>query len=138
MRRQRTRSLPAVALAAAVLLSVSACGPDEATRCEEAFTAAATSVAGVSSAEWDCDFSFGGGSIRADVVVEAATKDEAVAVMDEVLQAFAAAPDLEDGWSTPQDYWNEDHTIGVGANELGFNGAPNVGEVREHYDITPG
>lgn len=137
-RRAGVRLLRVGVLAGALLLSVSACGTDDATRCEEAFTAAATSVPSVSSAEWDCNFGFGGGWVRGDVVVEATTKDEAVAVMEVVLQAFAAAPDLEDSWSTPQDYWNEDHSVGVGANELGFNGTPNVGEVREHYGITPG
>ncbi|MER5227036.1 hypothetical protein [Streptomyces flaveus] len=130
------RLLPAVVVAALVL-PVSACSSGAA-KCEEAFTAAAMSVAGVASAKWDCNFSFGGGWVRADVVIEATTEDEAIAVMDEALQAFAASPDLEDGWSTPQEYATEDRSIIVGASDVGFNGPPNVGEVREHYGITPG
>jgi hypothetical protein len=135
-RRVRERALPAIGVVA-LLLSVSACssGTDE---CEEAFAAAATSVSGVVSAEWDCSDQFGGGWQRGDVVVDATSKEEAVAVMDGVLQAIAAAPGLEDSWSTPQEYWNEDQSIGVSPNDLGFNGPPNVGEVREHYGITPG
>jgi hypothetical protein len=31
------------------------------------------------------------------VVIEATTEDKAIAVMDAVLQALAASPDLEDG-----------------------------------------
>jgi hypothetical protein len=135
-RRVRERALPAIG-AVALLLSVSACSSGTA-ECEEAFAAAATSVSGVVSAEWDCSDQFGGGWQRGDVVIDATTKDEAVAVMDGVLQAIAAAPDLEDSWSTPQEYWNEDQSIGVSPNDLGFNGPPNVGEVREHYGITPG
>ena len=122
----------------AAVLPVSACSSGKAEACEEAFKAVATSVEGVASAEWDCSFQFGGGWQRGDVVIEATTEDEAVAVMDAVLRAFAASPDLEDGWGTPQEYATEDRSIIVGANDLGFNGAPNVGEVREHYDITPG
>ena len=132
----RPRSLAAV-VAVALVLPVSACSSDDAEGCEAAFTAVATSVDGVSSAEWDCNFGFGGGWVRGDVVVEATTEDEAIAVMDAVLRAFAASPDLKDGWGTPQEYVSEDGSIKVGANDLGFNGPPNVGEVREHYDITP-
>jgi hypothetical protein len=96
------------------------------------------SVPGVASAEWECSEQFGGGWQRADVVVEATTEDEAIAVMDAALRAYAASPDLEDRWGTPQEYVNQDGSIIVGANDLGFNGPPNVGEVREHYGITPG
>ncbi|MFC9248654.1 hypothetical protein ACFT7S_32900 [Streptomyces sp. NPDC057136] len=131
------RLLPAVVVAALVL-PVSACSSGSAAKCEEAFTAAAMSVAGVASAEWECSDSFGGGWQRADVVIEATTEDEAIAVMDATLRALAASPDLEDGWGTPQEYVTEDGSIIVGANDLGFNGPPNVGEVREHYGITPG
>lgn len=127
-----------VAVAVALVLPVSACSSGDAEGCEAAFAAAATSVDGVASATWDCNFQFGGGWVRGDVVIEATTEDEAIAVMDEVLRAFAASPDLEDGWSTPQEYTTEDGSIIVGANDVGFNGPPNVGEVREHYDITPG
>jgi hypothetical protein len=122
----------------AAVLPVSACSSGKAETCEEAFTAAASSVEGVASAEWDCNFQFGGGWQRADVVIEATTEDEAVAVMEELLRAFAASSDLEDGWGTPQEYATEDRSIIVSANVLGFNGVPNVGEVREHFGITPG
>jgi hypothetical protein len=33
---------------------------------------------------------------------------------------------------------NQDGSIIVSANDLGFNGPPNVREVCEHYGITPG
>ena len=60
-------------------------------------------------------------------------------VVAALLRAFAAAPDLEDGWSTPQEYANEDRSVVVGAGDAGFRGGvPNIGEVREHYGITPG
>lgn len=129
--------LPAL-VAAASVLALSACSPGRAARCEEAFTAAALSVAGVVSAAWDCNFGFGGGWVRADVVVEARTADEAVAVVDAALRAFAASPDLEDGWSTPQQYATRDRAIIVSAGDVGFAAVPDVGEVREHYGITPG
>jgi hypothetical protein len=97
-RRARWWLLPVVV---AAVLPVSACSSDNAEACEEAFTAAASSIDGVASAEWDCNFQFGGGWIRSDIVLEVTTEDEAVAVMEELLRAFAASPDLEDGWRTP-------------------------------------
>ncbi|MEV0286993.1 MULTISPECIES: hypothetical protein [unclassified Kribbella] len=132
------RWLPAVLASTLGMLAVTACSPGKATDCEEAFRAAATSVPGVTSAEWDCNFGFGGGWQRGQLVVEAATKDEAAGVMEAVLRAFAAAPGLEDGWATPQEYATEDRAIVVGANALGFNGVPTVGQVRERYGIRPG
>jgi hypothetical protein len=137
MRREWLRLSQAV-VAVVLVLPVSACSSSRAIKCEEAFTAVATSVTGVASAKWDCSFQFGGGWVRGDVVIEATTEGEATAVMEAVLRAFAASPDLEDGWSTPQEYTTEDRSIIVGANDLGFHAVPNVGEVREHFGITPG
>src|SRR3990170_7266667 len=136
MRRERMRLSSAV-VAAALVLSVSACS-SSAARCEEEFTAVTTSITGVASATFVCSDQFGGGWQRGDVVVEATTEDEAIAVIDELLRAFAASPDLEDGWATPQKYTTEDPSIIVSAGDVGFPAVPNVGEVREHYDITPG
>ncbi|THV29053.1 hypothetical protein [Glycomyces paridis] len=134
MKTELTWALP---IAAALPLMLSACGTDLAAQCEDAFAAAAGTVEGVVSAEWDCSEQFGGGWQRAEVVVEAATEEEAVAIMEDLLRAFAAEPDLLDRWSTPQEYANEDGTIVVGTGELGFPGVPDLGEVREHYGITP-
>jgi hypothetical protein len=133
-RRARWWLLPVVV---AAVLPVSACSSGRAETCEEAFTAAASTVEGVASAKWDCNFQFGGGWVRGDVVLEATTEDEAVTVMDELLRAFAASPDLEDSWSTPQKYTTEDPSIIFSAGDVGFPAVPNVGEIREHYDITP-
>jgi hypothetical protein len=58
--------------------------------------------------------------------------------MDAILRAYAASPDIEDRWGTPHEYVNQDGSIIVVANDLGFNGSPNVREVREHYGMTPG
>ncbi|MBB4904563.1 hypothetical protein [Actinophytocola algeriensis] len=121
----------------AAVLPVSACS-SSAARCEEAFTAVTTSVSGVASAEFDCSDQFGGGWQRGHVVVEASTEDEAIAVVDAILRAYAASPDLEDRWATPQKYLNEDGSIIVSAGDVGFPAVPNVDEVREHYGITPG
>ncbi|WP_410657173.1 hypothetical protein [Amycolatopsis sp. lyj-112] len=129
--------LLAVVVAGSVL-PVSACSMGVAAKCEKTFAEVAMSVDGVISAKWDCSEQFGGGWQRADVVIEAADKKEAVAVMDAVLKAFAASPDLEDRWSTPQKYKTQDPSIIVSAGDVGFNGTPQVREVREHYGITPG
>jgi hypothetical protein len=128
------------AVAALLLLGVSACSsPEKEERCETAFTSVTMSVDGVASAEWDCNFQFGGGWVRSDVVLEPATEEEAIAVVEAVLRAMAASPDLEDGWSTPHKYTVEDSSIIVSAGDVGFTrGVPDVGEVREEWGITPG
>ena len=135
MTRRAQRWLLPVVVAA--VLPVAACSSDSAEECETAFKAVATSVDGVASAEWDCSDQFGGGWERGDVVIEATTEDEAVAVMEDLLRAFAASPDLVDRWSTPQEYGTEDRSIIVSPNDVGFNGPPTVRQVREHYGITP-
>jgi hypothetical protein len=136
--KRRARLWPAVAVF--LLLGVSACSsPEKEARCEEAFTSVTTSVDGVAAAEWDCNFQFGGGWVRSDVVLEPATEEEAIAVVEAVLRALAASPDLEDGWSTPQEYTVEDSSIIVSSRDVGFTGGvPNVGDVRAEWGITPG
>jgi hypothetical protein len=96
--RVRRWLLPAVV--AVSVLPLSACSSGRAEKCEAAFKAVATSVDGVASAEWDCSFQFGGGWQRGDVVIEATTEDEAVAVMERLLRAFAASPDLDDRYES--------------------------------------
>jgi hypothetical protein len=129
--------LSSAVVAAALALSVSACS-SSAARCEEEFTAVTTSITGVASATFDCSDMFGGGWQRGDVVVEATTEDEAIAVMDAILRAYAASPDIEDRWGTPQQYVNQDGSIIVSPGDVGFAAPPNVIDVREHYGITPG
>ena len=136
MRRERMRSLPAV-MAAALVLSVSACS-SSAARCEEEFTAVTTSITGVASATFDCSDMFGGGWQRGDVVVEATTEGEAIAVVDAILRAYASSPEIEDRWGTPHEYVNQDGSIIVSAGDVGFPAVPKVREVRERYGITPG
>ena len=123
-------------VASALVLSAKACSPGKASRCEEAFIAAATSVDGVTSAEWDCNFNFGGGWIRCHVVIEAADRGRGRRGGRGGTAVDGRITDLESGWSTPQEYVNQDGTIKVGANALVFNGAPKVGEVRARYGIT--
>ncbi len=96
------------------------------------------SVDGVASATWDCSEQFGGGWQRGDVVVEAADKAAAIVVMEAVVRAFAASPDIEGRWSTPQECKTRDRSIIVSAGDLGFRAVPTVKEVRERYGITPG
>ncbi|MBN6038309.1 hypothetical protein JYK18_25820 [Amycolatopsis sp. 195334CR] len=97
-----------------------------------------TAVDGVASATWDCSEQFGGGWQRGDVVIEAASEREAVSVIDAIMRAYAASPDLEDGWSVPQEFKTHDRSIVVSPKDLGFSGPPTLRQVRAHYGITPG
>jgi hypothetical protein len=118
----------------AVLLSL---GGARNSDCEDVFERTALAVDGVVSAEFECSDKFGGGWQRGRVVLRALTRDEAVRVMDALLRAFAAEPRLDPDWSTPQEYWNEDRSVGVSPNDAGFNGPPKVRELREHYGVNP-
>lgn len=119
----------------AVLLSLGQARNSDA---EDAFAQTALAVDGVVSAEFECSDKFGGGWQRGKVVLRASSRDEATRIVDTLLRAFAVDPRLEDRWSTPQQYRNEDGSIVVGAGVAGFRAVPTIREVREHYGITPG
>lgn len=121
--------------ALAVLLSLGQARNSDA---EDAFAETALAVDGVVSAEFECSDKFGGGWQRGKVVLRASCRDEATRIVDALLRAFATEPRLEDRWSTPQEYRNEDGSVVVGAGVAGFRAVPKIREVREHYGITPG
>jgi hypothetical protein len=58
--------------------------------------------------------------------------------MEGVLQAFAASADLGDASVVYVRFANEDGTISVHEGLTGCNGTPSIGDLREHYGITPG
>jgi hypothetical protein len=124
-------------LAAAMLILLTACGGDDARACEEALTTAARSVDGVVEAEFTCERSFGNPSQKGSVTIEGTTKTAVLAVMEDVLRAFAASPDLGEAMVVYTRFANEDGTISVVEPQAGFNGTPSIGDLREHYDITP-
>ncbi|TWD79855.1 hypothetical protein FB561_0921 [Kribbella amoyensis] len=125
-------------VASVLVLSVPACSPGRVSKCENAYKAATTSVDGVASAEFECSFQFGGGWQRAKVVFEPTTEAKAIVMVDKILRAMAASPDLEDSWGTPQEYATADRSVLVSAGDVGFKaGVPNVGEVRQRFGITP-
>jgi hypothetical protein len=137
-RRRRTGFLASIGLVTAVVGTLAACGGGSARSCEEALTAAATSVDGVAGAEFTCERSFGNPSQEGSVTITGSTETEVTAVMEEVLRAFAASADLGDASVVYTRFTNEDGTISVLEGLVGFNGTPSIGDLREHYGITPG
>lgn len=95
------------------------------------------SVDGVTAADFECRRSFGDSGQSGTVTVAARTQDEAVASMEDVLRAYAASPDVDDASVLVLDVVTEDDDVTVGPGLLGFNGAPAMYEVREHYGIQP-
>lgn len=129
--------LSSAALATVVAATLAACG-GSARACEEALTAAAMSVDGVVEAEFTCTRSFGNPSEKGSVTITGTTEPELLAVMEDVLRAFAASTDLGDAMVVYAEYANEDGTISVLPVLVGFNGTPSIRVLREHYGITPG
>ncbi|MFD7024229.1 hypothetical protein [Promicromonospora sukumoe] len=130
--------LTSTGLVTLVVLTLAACGTGSARKCEEALTAAATSVQNVVGAEFTCKRSFGNPSQKGSVTIAGSTETEVAAVMEDVLRAFAASPDLDDASVVYVDFANEDGSISVIEQLVGFNGTPSIGDIREHYGITPG
>lgn len=124
-------------LAGAMLILLAACGGDDARACEETLTSAARSVDGVVEAEFTCERSFGNPSQKGSVTIEGTTEPAVLAVMEDVLRAFAASADLGDASVVYTQFANEDGTISVVEPQVGFNGTPSIRDLREHYDITP-
>ena len=127
-----------IGLATVVVGTLAACGGGAARSCEEALTAAATSVDGVVSAEFTCERSFGNPSQKGSVTIAGTTETAVAAVMEDVLRAFAASSELGDASVVYTQFTNEDGTISVIERMAGFNGTPSIGDLREHYGITPG
>lgn len=130
--------LASAGLAIAVASALTGCTARSERACEEALTAAATSVEGVAAAEFTCEESFGNPSQKGSVTISGTTEPEVTAVMEEVLRAFAMSADLDGAMVVYVDYTNEDGTIASHTSQVGFNGAPSVRKIREHYGITPG
>lgn len=121
-----------------VVATLAACGGGSSRACEEALTAAAMSVDGVVGAEFTCTRSFGNPSQKGSVTIAGTTESELVAVMEDVLRAFAASTELGDATVVYTRFANEDGTISVHEVLAGFNGTPSIGVLREHYGSTPG
>ena len=127
-----------IGLATVVVGVLAACGGGAARACEEALTAAATSVEGVVGAEFTCERSFGNPSQEGSVTIAGTTEAEVAAVMEDVLRAFAASAELGNASVVYTGFANEDGTISVLPVDVGFNGTPSIRVLREHYGITPG
>ncbi|MFC4467692.1 hypothetical protein ACFPH6_24715 [Streptomyces xiangluensis] len=132
--------VPAVAVAALVVAAVVAVPvisyafDVKNKACAEDFESAALSVSGVATADFTCTSSFGNPQQKGRVTLEAETKEDAVALMESVLRAYAET-DVRDATSPYVDYVSEDGTIFVGPSSAGFNGTPSLGEIRDHYGL---
>lgn len=122
---------------ATLTTGLTGCGGDE-ENCAELYTDTIEAVEGVDSVEIDCSLQFGGGWQRVDVHLTTNDSEEAAQIGEDVLRAIAEEPDFEGTWSTPQDYFLEDGTkVTIGLRDLGFNGVPQVRQVREQFGIEP-
>ncbi|WP_251151333.1 hypothetical protein [Cellulosimicrobium sp. Marseille-Q4280] len=131
------RRVASLAAAAALALALAACATDSARECERTFTELTMSVDGVADAQFECRRSFGDPSQRGTVTLDQMPRYDAVAVMEDVLRTYAASPDLRDATVPVLSFATQDGTITIGPVMLGFNGAPAIGEIREHYGIEP-
>ncbi|GHE53503.1 hypothetical protein [Streptomyces capitiformicae] len=102
--------------------------------CAEDFESVALSVSGVVTADFTCSSSFGNPSEKGTITLDAKTEEEAVAVMESVLRAYAET-DMDNATTPFVDYVSEDGTIAVGPPDAGFNGLPSLRQIRDHYGL---
>ncbi|WP_265522045.1 hypothetical protein [Oerskovia flava] len=136
--RARRGRWPAALLAlAAPVVALALGGCSSSGDCGEPYSRAILAVDGVASTDVDCSEQLGGGWQRVGVHLETLDEQEARSAVEQVLRAVAAEPDIKDVWATPQHYYLEDGSeLADPRQGLGFNGVPDVGDVREHYGIT--
>lgn len=106
-------------------------------RCADLYSSAIGAVEGVASVDVDCNLQFGGGWQRIDVHLATNSSEDARVIGETVLKAVASEPEMEPQWTTPRAYYLEDGTQVTIVGELGFNGVPQVRDVREQYGIEP-
>lgn len=121
----------------AIAVAVPALGGAGSRDCEAILTRTIAAVDGVLDVQVECSTQFGGGWQRQRVQLDAATQGQAHPIVEQVLRALAAEPAVEASWSTPQVYLLTDDSALSSLAALGFNGAPSVGQVRQHYGIEP-
>ncbi|WP_277211444.1 hypothetical protein [Isoptericola croceus] len=128
--------MAAIVMPALLLPLLAGCGAAEAS-CEKTYEELTLSVPGVITADVTCVRRFGDERQGGTVTVEASTEKEAIAIMEDVLRAYAASPDLQHAEVPRFSFWSEDSTIGVGPDDLDFNGRASLRNIREHYGIEP-
>ncbi|WP_199042726.1 hypothetical protein [Glycomyces salinus] len=135
--RQNSRTVRLTVLAGLATLTtgLTGCGGDE-ENCAELYTDTIEAVEGVESVEVDCSLQLSGVWQRVDVYTTTNDENEAAEIGYDVLQAIAEEPGFDPQWSTPRSYFLEDGTkVTIGLRDLGFNGIPDVDEVREHFGV---
>lgn len=78
--------------------------------------------------------SFGSPQKNGRATLDAETEEDAVALMQPVLRAYSET-DMRDATVAYVDYVSEDGTIAVGPTDVGFNGTPTLGQIRDHYGV---
>ncbi|GAA1857617.1 hypothetical protein [Myceligenerans crystallogenes] len=139
----RTTSAPSrwiIGLTAVItVLPLMGCSAAAESNCEGLYEGLAESVKGVESADFDCTKGPSGESTLGKVyVADDVTEDQATAILEEVYKAYARQPEIDSAQRPSFGIVSENGSLAVGADKLGFDGGPNMNEVREKYGINPG
>lgn len=103
--------------------------------CPEDFTSAALTVPDVVSAEFECGGTLNDQGVDGTITLNVDTQEEANPTIERIYRAFAADSKIVDTIPNirfvPEhgDDWFHD-------SDLGFNGSPSIGDMRERYGIT--
>lgn len=125
------RALTAAGLVALTVPALAGCTAAS-SDCEQGLESAALGVPGVVAAEFTCTGDVVDPDQDGTVTLDAATPDEARAILDEILRAYAAS-DLDGGLVPDADYATGDGAIDVNPSDLGFNGTQSLHQLRAHY-----
>ena len=131
------RRLGLLAALAGPLAALALAGCSSSSDCGEPYSRAILAVDGVASVDVDCREQLGGGWQRVGVHLGTLDEQQARGTVEQVLRAVAAEPEIDDLWASPQHYYLDDGSeLAEPRQGLGFNGVPDVGDLRE-VDGTP-
>lgn len=133
-RLQRVLSGVAVTSLASLMLSGCTTGEES---CADLYENLAMSVQGVESATFECNRGLTNGSEFGEIRVGDVTEEQATAIVEDVYKSFAEEPEIGDEETPRFSITSADGSVAVGAFNLGFNGDPTIGTVRDEYGIHP-
>ncbi|MGI5191872.1 hypothetical protein ACQEVI_27275 [Promicromonospora sp. CA-289599] len=104
--------------------------------CPEVLASAALTVTEVVSAEFECGGTINDQGVDGTIVLDVENQEEANGVIEKIYRALAANPDVVD--TIPNIRFVPEQGDGSFRDtDLGFNGSPSIGDMREKYGITP-
>lgn len=137
MRRCIGKGITVTLVLAASVVAMSGCVGDDVAGCKQLLEDTALSVQGVDSADFTCRRDFGDSGQRGTITLAVDAQQEATPVIEDVYREFASEADIGNAWTVYINFSSPDGENEFDDDALGFNGDPNMRDIRDRYDIHP-